>query len=209
MFKRYGLIGSLRLLISLVYTKLFFKKSRLIRLPFDIRNKHLIDLGEGLTTGFGCRIEVHPIQASSKKICIKFGKNVQMNDYVHIAASEKIVIGNNVLLASKIFISDLNHGNYSFNYEQDSPNSIPSERAIHTNPIIIEDNVWIGESVSILGGVIVGHGSIIGCNSVVTKSVPAYCIAAGNPAVIKKKFNFESVSGFRKNDTPTGSFTSK
>lgn len=191
MLKRYGLIGSLRLLISLIYTKLFFKKSRLIRLPFDIRNRHLIDLGEGLTTGFGCRIEVHPIQIDSENVCIKFGKNVQMNDYVHIAASNKITIGNNVLLASKIFISDLNHGNYSFGDEQDNPDSIPAERAIYTNPINIEDNVWIGESVSILGGVIIGRGSIIGCNSVVTKSIPAYCIAAGNPAILKKKFNFE------------------
>lgn len=191
MLKRYGWIGSLRLLISLIYTKLFFKKSRLIRLPFDIRNRHLIDLGEGLTTGFGCRIEVHPIQRNSQKICIKFGKNVQMNDYVHIAASEEIIIGNNVLLASKIFISDLNHGNYSFGNKQDNPNSIPNERAIHTNPVNIQDNAWIGESVSILGGVTIGRGSIIGCNSVVTKSVPAYCIAAGNPATLKKKFDFE------------------
>lgn len=192
MFKRYGLIGFLKLLISLIYTKLLFKKSRLIRLPFDIRNRHLIDLGEGLTTGFGCRIEAHTILPDYRKFLIKFGNNVQINDYVHITACKNVTIGNNVLLASKIFISDLNHGNYSFGNNQDSPHSIPAERVIYANPINIEDNVWIGESVSILGGVTIGKGSVIGCNSVVSKNIPANCIAVGIPAKVIKKFNFET-----------------
>ena len=54
-------------------------------------------------------------------------------------------------------------------------------------PVVIEDNVWIGGSVSILGGVTIGKNSIIGAGSVVTKDIPDDCLAAGCPAEVKKK----------------------
>lgn len=54
-------------------------------------------------------------------------------------------------------------------------------------PIKIEDNVWIGEKSTILKGVTIGKGAVIGCNSVVTKDVPPYSVACGNPAVVVKK----------------------
>lgn len=192
MYKKYGFWGSLRLFRSFVFTKIFYKNSRLIRLPFDIRNSHLIDLGKGLTTGFGCRLEAHPLNIHSNTKCIVLGDNIQMNDYVHIAASEKITIGNNVLFASKIFITDLNHGNYTSTINQDNPESLPINRTLSTKQVTIEDNVWVGESVSILSGVTIGRGSIIGCNSVVTKDIPSYCIAVGNPALVIKKYSFEN-----------------
>ena len=54
-------------------------------------------------------------------------------------------------------------------------------------PIVIEDNVWLGRRAIIMGGVTIGEGSTIGAASVVTKDVPPYSVAAGNPAVIRKK----------------------
>lgn len=53
-------------------------------------------------------------------------------------------------------------------------------------PVIIGKNVWIGDKATILPGVTIGDGSIIGANSVVTKDVPAYSVVAGNPAKIIK-----------------------
>ena len=53
-------------------------------------------------------------------------------------------------------------------------------------PVIIEDDVWIGTKVIILPGVHIGKGSVIGAGAVVTKNIPAYSIAAGNPAVVKR-----------------------
>ena len=100
---KYGIFGFSKLLVSVIYTKLFFRHARLIRLPFDIRNKNYIKIGRGFTTGFGCRIEAYP---KDKRKVLFIGKNVQMNDYVHITAMESVVIGNNVLMASKIYISD-------------------------------------------------------------------------------------------------------
>jgi len=188
MLKRYGFLGSLRLLISLIYTKVFFRQARLIRLPFDARNKKSIVIGKGLTTGFGCRVEAYPLIVGEKILFI--GENVEINDYVHIAAGQKIIIGNNVLIASKVFISDINHGIYK-GKNPDSPLSAPNSRKLSTEPIIIEDNVWIGEGVCIMAGVTIGVGCVIGALSVVTKNIPAYSIAVGAPARVIKTFDFD------------------
>ncbi len=56
-------------------------------------------------------------------------------------------------------------------------------------PIFIEDDVWIGAHSIILKGVTIGARSIIGAGSVVTKSIPADCVAAGNPCKVIRKLN--------------------
>lgn len=179
----------IKIVLSYIYTKVFFKRSRLIRLPFDIRNRSNIDLGYGLTTGVGCRIEAFP---QKKGIVLKFGRNVQINDYVHITAMCNVIIGDNVLMASKIYISDCTHGSYAGDEQDSTPTTPPALRKYFTSPVIIEDNVWIGESVSILPGVTIGKCSIIGANSVVTKNIPAYSIAVGIPAKAIKQFNINT-----------------
>jgi lipopolysaccharide O-acetyltransferase len=176
-------------MFSLLYTKIFYTRARIIRLPFDIRNRHLIVIGNGLTTGFNCRFEAHPIKDPKNK-CLLIGENVEMNDFVHIAAGECVNIGNHVLIASRVFISDLNHGSYTGSL-QDSPLSEPNSRALSTDPVLIKDNVWIGEGVCILAGVTIGKGAVIGASSVVTRDIPDYCIAVGNPAKVIKTYNFE------------------
>ena len=186
-FNRYGYLGSLKLLFSFIYTKLFYSHARLIRLPFDIRNSRSIKFGKNLTTGFGCRLEAYPIVKNSQTLFI--GDNVEMNDYVHISAGESIVIGNNVLIASKVFISDLNHGKYK-GLMQDSPLDCPNARKLSTFPILIKDNVWIGEAVCIMPGVTIGKGCVIGALSLVTKNIPDYSIAVGSPAKVIKTYNF-------------------
>lgn len=61
--------------------------------------------------------------------------------------------------------------------------------------IIVQDDVWIGEGCKILSGVTISQGAIIGAGSVVTRNIPAYAIAAGNPAkIIKKRFSDEIIN---------------
>ena len=170
---------------------LIFKNARLIRFPFRVRGKQYIKIGKGFTTGFNCRLDAFNINNLNEKYLIEIGENVEINDDVHIGAVEKIVIGDNVLIASKVYISDHNHGSYK-GEEQDSPMSMPKKRKIYSSPIKIERNVWIGEFVSILQGVTVGEGSIIGTMSVVTKDIPPYTIVVGSPAKPIKRYNFET-----------------
>lgn len=180
--KHYGIMGSCKIFVSLIYTKVCHPSAKIIRLPVDIRGKNNINFGYGFVSGFNCRIETY----NAGKII--FGKHCQINDYVHIASNSSIIFGDNCLIASKVFISDLSHGFYNGN-NQSKPEDICSKRELDSNPIVIGSNVWIGESCSILPGVNIGKNVIIGANSVVTKSFQNNVIIAGNPAKIIKKWN--------------------
>lgn len=95
-------------------------------------------------------------------------------------ASESIRIGNNVLAASNVLITDSDHV-----VEPGVP--ITQSTRFNTKPVLIEDNCWLGQNVVVLKGVTIGHDSIVGANSVVTKDVPPCTVVAGNPAKIIKK----------------------
>ena len=187
--KKYGLSQIFYLSYCKFRTLFIFPNARIIRFPIDIRGKKFIQVSKGFTTGVGCRIEAYP--ETDKKVLF-FGENFQMNDYAHITAMQSVKIGNNVLLASKIYISDCSHGTYSGNENDSHPDSIPHDRPLSSKPVVIEDNVWLGEFVSVLPGVTIGKGSIVGANSVVSKNLPPYVIAVGTPAKPIKKFNFET-----------------
>lgn len=188
--KQYGFFGLIHLSIELIRTKLLFSNARIIRFPIDIRGKNFIKVSNGFTTGLYCRIEAYPID--NKSVVISFGENVQINDFVHITAMKSVYIGNNVLMASKIYISDCSHGSYDGNENDSSPETVVIKREYKTSAVRIEDNVWLGESVSVLPGVTIGKNAIIGANSVVTKDIPENSIAVGNPARVIKEFNFTS-----------------
>jgi lipopolysaccharide O-acetyltransferase len=188
-WKCYSILQLLGLVICIIRTKFFFSKARLIRFPIDVRGKQHIDIGKQLTTGKYCRLEAYP-KNNQRKVLL-FGENVQINDFVHITAMGLVKIGNNVLIASKVYISDCAHGEYNEN-ESTSPEIPPIKRNYDIKLVIIEDNVWIGESVSILPGVCIGKGSIIGANSVVTRNIPPHVIAVGIPAKPIKHYNFEN-----------------
>ena len=188
MINTYGFLGLIQLIYFKIRTFFLFKNAKIIRFPIRIRGKKFISVGKGFTTGFNCRIDAY---SNKKEKVIYIGENVQINDYVHIGAIEKIEIGDNVLIASKVFITDHNHGSYS-GIDNDSPFSIPKNRKLYSSKVVIEKNVWLGEFVSVLPGVRIGEGSIIGTMSVVNKNIPPFSIAVGSPARVIKKYNKDS-----------------
>jgi galactoside O-acetyltransferase len=150
-----------------------------------------IDEGSHIFSNFG-------IVRSSGKIMI--GKRCQLgNSYFNCA--ESIEVGNDVLMAWGITLID--HDSHALQWEfrkndvtqayhdylVDRNNFIKNKDWSHVDmkPIIISDRVWIGFNVTILKGVTVGEGSVIGACSVVTRDVPPNCVFAGNPAKLIKE----------------------
>lgn len=116
-------------------------------------------------------------QKFSPLIVIGDGSNI--GDFSHITSINKIQIGKNVLMGRNVLITDNSHGTSCL---QEITVTDPKERNLSSKgPVIIEDDVWICEKASILPGVVIGKGSIIGANAVISKNVPPYTLVVGNP----------------------------
>ena len=126
------------------------------------------------------------------KARIVIGNNVSFSDFNHIGCTNYIEIGDNVLLGSRCYITDHNHGIYMGD-DESSPNVPPIERHLTSNrSVVIEDNVWIGDNVVVLPGVRIGYGAVIGANAVVSHDIPEKSIAVGVPARVIKRWSDES-----------------
>jgi len=163
------------------YVKLSFKKTGnafFIERPMYLKNPGFITVGDKFFSHTRLRIETFKCDGVEPELI--FGDNVAINFDCHIACADKIIIGNNVLIASRVFITDHFHGSAT---EADSLDIPPAQRPIFKKGRVwIDDNVWIGEGVTIMPNVHIGKNSVIGANSVVTKDVPANAVAAGVPA---------------------------
>jgi acetyltransferase-like isoleucine patch superfamily enzyme len=152
----------------------------LIREPRKIIGGRYISVGTGFDVFPGLRIEAidrHLGKQFSPAITI--GDNVSINYDCHIGCVNQIVIGNDVLLASRVYISDHSHGSPDYG-DIEVP---PSHRLVYSKgPVTIEDGAWIGEGACVLPGVRVGKHAIVGANAVVTRDVAPFTIVAGSPA---------------------------
>lgn len=198
--------------VSIVYTYSMYKKYNWLQnILFNEWIKHFFCfVGERSTIGRGCELQgggQHNIyigrNTSIAKKCIfgcwtkyesvkykpriVIGDNCSIGEFNHFTAINEITIGNGVLTGRYVYISDNNHGDCEYNtlLQQPSKRELNSKGAVH-----IGNNVWIGDKVSILSGVVIGDGSVIAANAVVTKDVPAYSVVGGVPArIIKRNLN--------------------
>lgn len=112
------------------------------------------------------------------------GHNVNFNG-MSIVGRGKVVIGDN-------FHSGVECRMISQIHKYDDGNAIPYDSSEYiAKDIVIEDNVWLGDRVMILGGVTIGEGAIIQAGSVVVSNIPKYSIAGGHPAKVFKQRNIE------------------
>ena len=110
------------------------------------------------------------------------GKNVSFNG-MHISGGAKVVIGDNFHSGAECLMMTTIH-----NYEGDA---LPYDKTVIHKDICIEDNVWLGHGVTVLGGVTIGEGAIIQARSVVVSDIPKYAIAGGHPCKVFKQRNVE------------------
>ncbi|MDB4912876.1 MAG: acetyltransferase [Gemmatimonadetes bacterium] len=126
------------------------------------------------------------------------GGRIAIGDRTYIGRSSLIChtsidIGNDVIMSWGITVVD--HNSHSINWSKRSTDVADWARGtknweqVRRRPVRIGDKVWIGFNASVLMGVTVGEGAVIGAGSVVRRDVPAYCVVAGNPAMVIRELS--------------------
>jgi len=111
----------------------------------------------------------------------ELGRYSYVSSFSVIGVNEKIIIGDNVMIADSFSVRDTDH-NFG---DVDIP---MRQQSYSTCPVIIQDDVWIGHGVVVTKGVRIGKGSIVSAGAVVTEDLPAFSISGGVPArVIKSR----------------------
>lgn len=141
-----------------------------------------------------CRVYAHIYSQDGGQIAI--GDHTCIYRHTVIGSVSSIHIGRYVVISNNVHIYDNNnHPTLPTIRKQMCIDGFDGDawkwRHSQYAPIVIEDNVWIGEYAAIMKGVRIGEGSVVAAHAVVTKDVPAYTIVAGNPAKVVKKLEHE------------------
>lgn len=163
-----------------------FKKNKNIDIHKDAEiGKHVVldaNCGERVIIGksyIGDYVKIHTAGGT-----LRIGNNVTIGSFGFINAAGNVILGDNVLCADKVNIIAENHG-YS-----DIAIPIRNQPCIK-GEIVIDEGSWLGINVTILAGTIIGKNCVVGANSVVKGKFDNYCVIAGNPARVIKKFDGE------------------
>jgi acetyltransferase-like isoleucine patch superfamily enzyme len=172
---------------TVCFYRLFFgsigRKST-IRKPLLITNPDCIHIGDGVVIRDGVRLEVVK-DGENETPVLRIGSYTNIEQNVHIACHSQILIGQFVSITANCAVVDITHP-----YLDVQDTSSYSSR-IDPRPSYVEigDYCFVGIGTVILPNVRIGHHSIIGANSVVTRDVPSYSVAHGNPARIIKRYD--------------------
>ena len=175
------------------YKKYIFYKNARVGNNFECDEKAVCINGSGvkdnITIADNCAICGSILTNINGKISI--GKHTTIRYNSSIESGCEIKIGEHVIISNNVIIRDNNShpiepARRIQLCESGFESSLWGWEYADSSPIIVEDNVWIGERVMIYKGVTIGKGSIIGGGAVVTRSIPEYSVAAGNPARVVK-----------------------
>lgn len=125
------------------------------------------------------------------------GNNVYLGSKTEIDAAGGVEIGNGVIFGPEVCVYSRSH-----NFDSEDLAALPFDNKFLTAKVVIKDYVWIGRRVIVLPGVTIGKGAIIGAGAVVSKDVPDYAIAVGNPAKVVKYRNQANVEKLLLEDNP-------
>ncbi len=161
----------------------YFGKEVSIIQPDIIYGDQYITLKDKVIIEKGAWLLAYKQDAIEPELIISEGVNI--GRYSHIISLRKILIEKNVLIADKVYISDNIH------HYADIKVPIKNQRIEFKKEVIIGENSWIGENVSIVGAKI-GKHCIVGSNSVVTKDIMDFSVVVGVPAVYLKRYDLEN-----------------
>lgn len=157
---------------------------------FTLLGGDCITIGDNVSFGGNCVLTAWKSYKGEKLTPnIVIQSNCHFGEYNHITSTNEVYIDTGLLTGRWVTISDNSHGKTDF----ESLRLSPLERPIYSKGAVrIGKNVWLGDKVTILPGVTIGDGVVVGANSVITKSIPSYSVVVGNPAhVIKIENKYE------------------
>jgi acetyltransferase-like isoleucine patch superfamily enzyme len=157
-----------------------FGKSSSIFKPDIIQGLNFINIGSNSHIQPGAWLLA--LKNNDTEPVLNICNNVYIGRYVHIVSINSVTISDDVLIADKVYISDNLH-----EYKNVST-PIKNQPVVFKNKVTISSGAWLGENVCVIGASI-GKNSVVAANSVVTNDIPDYCVAAGIPARVIKKFN--------------------
>ena len=190
-YKLHNRFGRLTRKLSMLlwYQSLFYKTGFRcsISRPLFTHHPEYIQLGNRVSIGPYCRIEVHPASPGNRRLkpVVTIGDRVRIEHGVNISGHSELLIEDDALIAGGCYISDNNHS-----MDPEGPRYL--EQSLTTAPTIIGKGVWLGQNVCVLAGSMIGERSIIGAGSIVNGYIPSYSIAVGAPARVIKTYNFET-----------------
>lgn len=165
-----------------------------------------IELGSGVHLFKGVRIDA--LGDQNNKITLEEGVSIERNvdigaldnTQIHIDKGTFIGVGaciagpGNVKIGKRCLIA-AHSGIFANNHTYADPLKYIADQGVTCKGITIEDDCWLGHAVTVIDGVTIGKGSVIGAGAVVTKDIPPYSIAVGTPArVIKTRLPQESIN---------------
>jgi acetyltransferase-like isoleucine patch superfamily enzyme len=156
--------------------KYFGKKVSIVS-PDIIEGEEYISIDDNVSIASMCWLLAH--KQDNIDPYLQISQGVTIGRFSHIVALREIIINKNVLIADKVYISDNIHS------YKDVNQPIKDQLIEFKGSVVIGENSWIGENVSIIGAK-VGRHCVIGANSFVNKDIPDYSIAAGIPAQVIK-----------------------
>jgi acetyltransferase-like isoleucine patch superfamily enzyme len=119
---------------------------------------------------------------------IEIGDATAIGRFCHITASRRVVIEPNVLIGENILITDSTHS-----YE-DVTKPIIYQRLTSAGELSIGEGTWVGDGARIVGPIRVGRNCVIATNAFVNRDVPDFCVVAGSPARVVKRYDAQSES---------------
>ncbi len=128
---------------------------------------------------------------SEIKTAVEIGDGTGINGPIRILGGAKVSIGKYCAIGSGVKISSSNHDISKANLQAKlAMDNFKQSLDVIKGNVIIGNNVWIGDSAIILPGVSIGHGAVIGAGTIVTKPIPPFGVAVGNPGkIIKYRFS--------------------
>jgi acetyltransferase-like isoleucine patch superfamily enzyme len=138
----------------------------------DLRNREngTIVIEEGVSFDDGCRI------VAAREAIVTFRARSDIGNFCIFNCGASVTIGEDTMMAGYCYIQSSSHG-------MRRTQTVKSQPHTHT-PIAIGRDVWLGAGATILPGVIVGDGAVVGARSIVNNDVPPFCIVAGIPAKV-------------------------